>query len=51
MFNGETIEPMPLAAENLLQASFRYSEDTVISGLFGLVFTQLLNFLGFRWEG
>lgn len=31
-FNGENIEAIPVTADNLLQASFRYSDDLVISG-------------------
>lgn len=31
-FNGENIEAIPVTADHLLQASFRYSDDLVISG-------------------
>ncbi|KAI5747140.1 hypothetical protein M8J77_011482 [Diaphorina citri] len=31
-FNGENLEPIPITADNLLEASFRYSDDVVISG-------------------
>lgn len=36
-FNGETVEPIPLTADHLLQASFRYSDDLVISGWSGFL--------------
>lgn len=31
-FNGESIEAVPVTADNLLRSSFRYSDDLVISG-------------------
>ncbi|KAL1461306.1 hypothetical protein WDU94_013213, partial [Cyamophila willieti] len=31
-FNGDNLEPIPITADNLLEASFKYSEDVVISG-------------------
>lgn len=31
-FDGESIEPIPVSAEDLLKSSFKFSDDTVISG-------------------
>ncbi|XP_062561727.1 eukaryotic translation initiation factor 2-alpha kinase-like [Armigeres subalbatus] len=31
-FDGDTIEPIPFSAEDLLKSSFKFSEDLVISG-------------------
>lgn len=31
-FDGESIEPIPVTAEDLLKSSFKFSDDTVISG-------------------
>lgn len=31
-FNGDTIDPIPVTADNLLTASFQYSDDLVIVG-------------------
>ncbi|XP_031629135.1 eukaryotic translation initiation factor 2-alpha kinase-like isoform X2 [Contarinia nasturtii] len=31
-FDGETVEPIPITADNLLSSSYKYSDDLVISG-------------------
>lgn len=31
-FDGETVEPIPINADNLLSSSFKFSDDLVISG-------------------
>lgn len=31
-FDGETVEPIPISADNLLSSSYKYSDDLVISG-------------------
>ncbi|XP_055297961.1 eukaryotic translation initiation factor 2-alpha kinase isoform X2 [Sitodiplosis mosellana] len=31
-FDGETVEPIPVTADNLLSSSYKYSDDLVISG-------------------
>uniref|UniRef100_A0A8D8ZJP0 non-specific serine/threonine protein kinase n=1 Tax=Cacopsylla melanoneura TaxID=428564 RepID=A0A8D8ZJP0_9HEMI len=31
-FNGDNLEPIPITVDNLLEASFKYSEDVIISG-------------------
>lgn len=31
-FDGETVEPIPITADNLLSSSYKYSDELVISG-------------------
>jgi len=31
-FDGEAVEPVPLSAETLLRSSFKFADDTVITG-------------------
>lgn len=31
-FDGESVEPIPITADNLLSSSYKYSDELVISG-------------------
>lgn len=33
-FDGESIEPIPITADNLLSSSFKFSDDLIISGYY-----------------
>lgn len=33
-FDGESVEPIPINADNLLSSTFKYSDELVISGVY-----------------
>lgn len=39
-FDGESVEPIPITADNLLSSSYKYSDELVISGILITFFSQ-----------
>lgn len=37
-FDGDSVEPIPINADNLLSSTFKYSDELVISGVYNTIF-------------